>query len=106
MVTASLNLGSCQFRVVFQAKRWKGIVGPSAVRDFRGAMHGRADKGLIMTTGTFSTDARKEARRDGPPPVDLFDGERLCNLLQDLKLGVVTETRFVHRVHAPFFSEI
>jgi len=85
-----LEVGLISFRVVFQAKRWKGIVGSPVVRDFRGAMAGRADKGLILTTGTFSTDARKEATRDGAPPIDLFDGDRLCGLLQRLGLGVST----------------
>ena len=58
------------------------------IRDFRGAMVGRADKGLVMTTGTFSTDARKEATRDGAPAIDLVDGETLCELLKSLKIGV------------------
>ena len=58
------------------------------IRDFRGAMVGRADKGLVMTTGTFSTDARREATRDGAPAIDLVDGETLCELLKSLKIGV------------------
>jgi restriction system protein len=81
-----LNLLS--FHVFFQCKRWKGSVGASAVRDFRGAMVGRADKGLVMTTGTFTVDARKEATRDGAPAIDLLDGETLCELLKNLKIGV------------------
>jgi restriction system protein len=63
-------------------------VGASVIRDFRGAMVGRADKGLVMTTGTFSTDARREATRDGAPAIDLVDGETLCELLKDLEIGV------------------
>lgn len=65
-----------------------GSVGSGAVRDFRGAMQGRADKGLIITTGTFTPDARKEATRDGAPAIDLIDGEALCLLLKELQLGV------------------
>lgn len=91
-----LEVGLISFRVVFQAKRWKGTVGSSVVRDFRGAMMGRADKGLIITTGTFTADARKEANRDGPTPIDLFDGERLCELLKVLRLGV--EVQMVEEV--------
>jgi restriction system protein len=63
-------------------------VGSSTVRDFRGAMSGRADRGLIMTTGVFTRDARKEASRDGVPPIDLVDGEGLLEKLKELRLGV------------------
>ena len=83
-----LRLNLLSFHVFFQCKRWKGSVGAPVIRDFRGAMVGRADKGLVMTTGTFSTDARKEATRDGAPAIDLVDGETLCELLKNLKIGV------------------
>jgi restriction system protein len=83
-----LRVNLVSFHVLFQAKRWKGSVGSSVVRDFRGAMVGRADKGLIITTASFTADARKEATRDGAPAIDLVDGEGLCGLLKDLKLGV------------------
>jgi restriction system protein len=83
-----LRLNLLSFHVFFQCKRWKGSVGASAIRDFRGAMVGRADKGLVMTTGTFTVDARKEATRDGAPAIDLVDGETLCELLKSLKIGV------------------
>lgn len=83
-----LRMNLVSFQVLFQCKRWKGPVGASVVRDFRGAMVGRADKGLIITTGTFTSEARKEATRDGAPAIDLIDGENLCFLLKDRKLGV------------------
>lgn len=76
------------FPVFFQCKRYKGSVGPAVVRDFRGAMVGRGDKGLLITTGTFTTDAKAEATRDGAPPVDLIDGQRLCDLLKEYGLVV------------------
>ena len=81
---------------------------PSAVRDFRGAMAGRGDKGLLITTGTFTADAKKEATRDGAPPIDLIDGDRLCGLLKQYDLGVRTTTRTVEDVgiDAAFFAEI
>jgi restriction system protein len=85
-----LRLNLLSFHVFFQCKRWKGSVGPAAIRDFRGAMVGRADKGLVMTTGTFTVEARKEATRDGAPAIDLIDGEALCDLLKRLKIGVST----------------
>ena len=79
------------FPILFQCKRWEGSVGPSVVRDFRGAMQGRADRGLIIATGTFSSEARREASRDGAPPIDLVDGESLVDRLKELRLGVKVE---------------
>ncbi len=102
------RLGLVSFPVFFQCKRYRGSVGPSAVRDFRGAMAGRGDKGLLITTGSFTADAKKEATRDGAPPIDLIDGDRLCELLKRYDLGVWTSIRTVEDVSidASFFSEI
>ena len=99
-----MNLVS--FQVLFQCKRWKGSVGASTVRDFRGAMVGRADKGLIITTGNFTSEARKEATRDGAPTIDLIDGEFLCDLLKSQRLGV--DVRMVEAVDIKedFFKSI
>jgi restriction system protein len=83
--------GVLSFHVIFQAKRYKGSVSPSIVRDFRGAMVGRADKGLIITTGTFTREAKREASRDGAPPIDLMDGNDLAEKLKELKLGIDIE---------------
>ena len=71
-------------------------------------MAGRGDKGLLITTGTFTADAKKEATRDGAPPIDLIDGDRLCELLKRYDLGVQTTTRTVEdvRIDAAFFAEI
>jgi restriction system protein len=86
------------FPVFFQCKRYRGSVTPSDVRDFRGAMAGRGDKGLLITTGTFTSDARAESRRDGAPPIDLIDGDRLCDLLKEYAIGVTTTPRTVEDV--------
>lgn len=83
--------GFLSFHVIFQCKRYKGSVSSSQIRDFRGAMQGRADKGLFITTGTFTREAHKEATRDGAPPIDMIDGELLCEKLKELRLGVETE---------------
>jgi restriction system protein len=83
-----LRLNLLSFQVFFQCKRWKGSVGASTIRDFRGAMVGRADKGLVITTATFTADARREATRDGAPAIDLVDGDTLCDLLKSLRIGV------------------
>ncbi|MHC4840082.1 MAG: restriction endonuclease [Planctomycetota bacterium] len=89
-----VKLGSIlSFHVHFQCKRFKDTVSSPVVRDFRGAMVGRADKGIIITTGTFTRDAKAEALRDGAPPLDLIDGDDLVQMLKDYRLGVaVTET--------------
>lgn len=83
--------GFLSFRVLFQCKRYKGSIGAGVVRDFRGAMVGRTDKGLIVTTGNFTPASRKEATRDGAPEIDLIDGEQLIDKLKELSLGVKTE---------------
>ncbi len=70
--------GFLSFHVIFQCKRYKGSVTPSQIRDFRGAMQGRADKGLFITTGTFTREAIKEANRDRAPAIGLIDGKLLC----------------------------
>ncbi|MEM8573585.1 MAG: restriction endonuclease [Pseudomonadota bacterium] len=86
--TGVLRVNLLSFHVLFQCKRYSGTVGAGVVRDFRGAMVGRADKGLIITTGTFSPDAKREATRDGAPALDLVDGDTLCDLLKQLGIGV------------------
>jgi restriction system protein len=91
------------FTVLFQCKRYAGAVSASHVRDFRGAMMGRADKGIIITTGTFTTEATKEARRDGAPPIELVDGETLVQMFERLELGVKPKT--VYEVDEAFFNE-
>jgi len=83
--------GLLSFHVIFQCKRYKGSVSAGHVRDFRGAMVGRADKGLLITTGNFTKDALREATRDGAPAIDLIDGDLLINKLKELGLGVATE---------------
>jgi len=80
--------GLMSFHVVFQAKRYQGVVTAGQVRDFRGAMVGRADKGLLITTGSFTKDAVREATRDGASPIDLIDGDALADKLKELGLGV------------------
>ena len=96
------------FPIFFQCKRYKGSVGPSAVRDFRGAMAGRGEKGLLITTGSFTSDANAESRRDGAPPIDLIDGDRLCELLKEYAIGVTTTPRTVEDVaiQAEYFNSL
>lgn len=86
------------FPVFFQAKRWRNSVGSQAVRDFRGAMAGRGEKGLLITTASFTSEAKAEASRDGAPPVDLVDGPLLCELLAQHGIGVRVTERVVREV--------
>ncbi|GAA2512949.1 restriction endonuclease [Kocuria salsicia] len=101
------RLSLLSFPVFFQCKRYVGSVGAGAVRDFRGAMAGRGEKGLLITTGTFTAEAKNESTRDGAPPLDLIDGKRLCHLLKEYKLGVSVSTRMVEDVTVlpGFFAE-
>ena len=92
--TLSLNK-LISIRVLFQCKKYRGSVGSEAVRNFRGAMQGRADYGLILTTGSFTADARREASRDGVSPIELIDGERLIDLMKDLQLGLKPVQTFI-----------
>ncbi|OXI61765.1 MULTISPECIES: restriction endonuclease [Burkholderia] len=91
------------FKVLFQCKRYAKSVSPSQVRDFRGAMSGRTDKGIIITTGTFTAEARREASRDGVPPIELIDGEKLVDMLEHLELGLRPVQTYV--VDTSFFDE-
>ena len=91
------------FKVLFQCKRYSKSVAPSQVRDFRGAMAGRADKGIIITTGTFTAEARREATRDGVPPIELIDGDKLLDMLEALEIGLTPVKTF--EVDHAFFAE-
>ena len=92
------------FMVLFQCKRYKDTVSPAQVRDFRGAMAGRADKEIIIATGSFTAEARREAARDGVPPIELLDGEKLVALLEQLELGLTPVRAF--EVDAAFFRSV
>lgn len=101
-----LRVNLISFSVLFQCKRYTGAVTPREIRDFRGAMVGRADKGLFITTGTFTDSASEEAIRDGAPAIDLISGTELCDHLKQLKLGVSTRTEEVVEIDKEYFSSI
>lgn len=98
--------GVLSFHVVFQAKRWKGTVPPSVIRDFRGAMSGTSEKGIILTTGTFSREAKKEAVRVGAIAIDLIDGDEFAQKMKDLKLGLDVETEEIVVLKKDWFDNI
>ncbi len=101
-----LRVNLISFHVRFQCKRYSGSVRAGEIRDFRGAMVGRADKGLFITTGRFTRDAEKEATRDGAPAIDLIDGISLCTLLRKLELGVTTESVITIKTNSDFFKNL
>ncbi len=88
--------------IVFQCKRYKEVVSPHHVRDFRGAMQGRGEKGLIITTGRFTKEAKAEANREGVTPIELIDGERLVDLFEKYKLGLKPVT--IYEIDHEFFK--
>jgi restriction system protein len=98
--------GFLSFHVIFQCKRYRGSIIPSQIRDFRGAMQGRADKGLFITTGSFTREAIKEATRDGVPPIDLIDGDLLCEKLREYKLGVETKLIEKYEIISDWFDKL
>lgn len=101
-----LQIGLITFNVVFQSKRYKGAVPVSVIRDFRGAMMGRAEKGIVITTGRFGRGAIEEAQREGAPIIDLIDGEALVNKMKDLNMGVKVETVEKVSVKKEWFSNL
>lgn len=90
------------FNIIFQCKRYRESVSPHHVRDFRGTMQGRADKGIIITTGRFTSEAKREAIRDGVPPIELIDGEKLVTLFEKFRLGL--KPRVVYDIVPDFFD--
>jgi restriction system protein len=98
--------GLLGFPILFQCKRYQGSVPAGVIRDFRGAMIGRADRGIVLTTGTFTRDAKAEATRDGAPPIDLVDGEQLLDKLKELRLGVTVEMVEQVAVLSEWFQKI
>ena len=105
-----MRVNLVSFHVCFQCKRWQGSVGPGPIRDFQGALQGRADKGLFITTGRFTNQASEEATRAGAMTIDLIDGDRLCDLLKEFGLGVKTSVETIKREHVTirgdFFEDI
>lgn len=80
------------FNIIFQFKRYNDAVSPHHIRDFRRTMQDRADKGVIITTGRFTSEAKNEAVRDGVPTIELIDGEKLVSLFEKYELGLKPKT--------------
>ncbi|MBR4177630.1 MAG: restriction endonuclease [Bacteroidales bacterium] len=80
--------GVFSFNVAFQCKRYKGQVGAPQIRDFRGSLTTNVEKGVLITTGTFSREAKAEAASNGKRLIDLMDGEELINKLAEYNIGL------------------
>lgn len=98
--------GLISFHIYFQCKRYSGSIGSDKIRDFRGAVVGRADKSLFITTGTFTRAAKEEAIRDGATPIDLIDGEMLIEKIKELRLGVNVGTEEIIEINKNWFDNI
>jgi restriction system protein len=95
------------FKVIFQCKRYKQTVSRAQVGDLRNAMIGRAEKGIMITTGIFSEDAKREAAREGAPPIELVDGNELVRMLEQEEIGVTPKTVFEidHSFFKPYLTD-
>ena len=91
------------FNVVFQCKKWEQSVPPKEIRDLRGAMDGRSDKGIFLTTSTYSSNARAEAERPGAVPIELVDGAKLFEMFKRYELGL--KPRIVYDIDVSFFEQ-
>lgn len=80
--------GIFSFNVAFQCKRYSGVVGASVIRDFRGSLTQNIEKGVLITTGSFSKAAKLEATDPGKQQIDLIDGEGLLDKIAEYSIGV------------------
>lgn len=96
--------GIFSFNVAFQCKRYKGAVGAPEVRDFRGSLTTDIEKGVLITTGTFSKAARDEASNPGKQQIDLIDGEEFINKIVEYGIGV-REVK-AYEIDEEFFQKI
>ena len=96
--------GFFSFNVAFQCKRYKGSVGASEIRDFRGSLTTDIEKGVFITTGSFSKAAREEASNPGKQQIDLIDGEDFINKIAEYQIGV--KPIIIYEIDEEFFNGI
>src|SRR3989344_4655747 len=96
--------GFLSFSIIFQCKRYQGSISSKLIREFKGTMTGRADKGLFLTTGRFTREAKAEAIRDGSIPIDLVDGREFVEKMKELGLGVQITTEEVIKITRDWFK--
>ena len=99
--------GIMSFHMMFQCKRYtSSSITSSAIRDFRGALQGRANKGLFITTSSFTRDAIREASRAGTTPIDLIDGDELVEIMKKLKLGIKPIIKTEYVINKNWFEDL
>jgi restriction system protein len=96
--------GIFSFNVAFQCKRYKGLVGAGEIRDFRGSLTTDIEKGVMITTGSFSKAAKEEASNPGKQQIDLIDGEEFINKIAEYGIGVKPITTY--EIDVDFFKKI
>lgn len=96
--------GIFTFNVAFQCKRYSGLVSASAIRDFRGSLTTDIEKGLFITTGRFTRDAKEEAMKSGKKQIDLIDGNEFMDKLAQYEIGL-KETKN-YEIDEKFFNNI
>ena len=96
--------GIISFNIAFQCKRYEGSVGAPEIRDFRGSLTTDIEKGLFVTTGTFTNVAVQEAATAGKKQIDLIDGEAFIDLLAEHQLGLKPIT--IYQINEDFFDKI
>lgn len=96
--------GIFSFNVAFQCKRFIGSVSAGDIRDFRGSLTTDIEKGVMITTGTFTKAAREEASNAGKQQIDLIDGEEFINKLIEYRLGV--HEKIVYEIDKLFFEKV
>jgi len=96
--------GIFSFNVAFQCKRFKGSVSAGDIRDFRGSLTTDIEKGVLITTGSFTKAAREEASNAGKQQIDLMDGEEFISKLIEYGLGV--KERTIYEVDKDFFEKV
>ena len=96
--------GIFSFNVAFQCKRYSGLVGPGVIRDFRGSLTTDIEKGVLITTGTFSKSAKEEASNPGKQQIDLIDGEELISKIAEYGIGVKEVKSY--EIDEEFFDKI
>ena len=96
--------GIFSFNVAFQCKRYSGQVGAREIRDFRGSLTTNIEKGVLITTGTFSKQAKEEASSPGKQQIDIMDGEEFINKIAEYGIGV-KEVK-TYEIDEEFFKKI
>ena len=95
-------------QVAFQSKRYKpgNTLGSKIIREFRGSIEGKTTMGVIITTSSFTKEARKEAVRPGARAINLLNGTELCDLMKKYNIGVKTSTKEEVSIESDFFDSL